>query len=63
MTVTEQLDKLKPEERAALIRAFEDLNDYCVNLPDGTYVGVHLTPNANRQEMSVEGFWSTGVVK
>jgi len=62
MMLKEILDKLKPEERARLMHAFENHFSQHVKLEGNKFIGVNITGN-NFEIEEQAGVWSYGNVR
>lgn len=61
MILKSTLDRLKPEERARLVHAFEQHFSQYIPLPGDKFIGVNIThPNFIKEESA--GDWSYGSI-
>ena len=42
MSIKDIIKALKPNDRKALMDAFDSITPYCVHLDDGHFIGVHV---------------------
>lgn len=61
--INNQIEKLTPQEKKAIIYAFENQQPYYVKLEDNRFVGVHITSEPNLIIEEVVGAWSLGRLK
>jgi len=61
--IREILDSLPPEERKALMFAFNELLCYIYDLPDRHFVGVHIDDATNLEIIETNGCWFYGKYK
>ena len=63
MSIKSTLDSLPPEKRRQLLYAFENEFAQFIELPDGKFIGVNVTPIKHLHVEESAGVWAVGAIK
>ncbi len=61
--INEAFRELKPEERDALMEAFDNLIPYVVKLSNNRFLGAHCGEDSSLTVVETNGYWFVGTIK
>jgi len=61
--INEAFKELKPEERDALMEAFDNLIPFVVKLSNNRFLGAHCGEDSSLTVVETNGYWFVGTIK